>query len=73
MADGCLVSIAGRLSKTPAQVVLRWLYQRRIASIPKSVTPARIQLNLQVMAVAFFVILWRVENYRLVSEFLSTF
>jgi len=46
--DECLKSIAGRLSKTPAQVILRWLYQRRITSIPKSVTPARIQQNIQV-------------------------
>ena len=48
LEDECLVSIAGRVGKSPAQVILRWLYQRRIASIPKSITPARIQQNIQV-------------------------
>jgi len=48
LEDECIVSIAGRLAKTPAQVILRWLYQRRIVCIPKSVTPERIQQNLQV-------------------------
>lgn len=48
LEDECIVSIASRLGKTPAQIVLRWLYQRRIASIPKSVTPARIQQNMQI-------------------------
>jgi len=48
LEDECIVSIAGRLTKSPAQVILRWLYQRRVVSIPKSVTRARIQQNLQV-------------------------
>jgi diketogulonate reductase-like aldo/keto reductase len=48
LEDDALLAISGRLGKTPAQVVLRWLNQRGIVIIPKSVTPARIQQNLQI-------------------------
>uniref|UniRef100_A0A3P9CLF9 alcohol dehydrogenase (NADP(+)) n=1 Tax=Maylandia zebra TaxID=106582 RepID=A0A3P9CLF9_9CICH len=36
------------LLKTPAQVILRWHIQRGVVCIPKSVTPSRIQQNLNV-------------------------
>jgi 2,5-diketo-D-gluconate reductase A len=40
-----LSSIADRLRKSPAQVVLRWHIQRGNIVFPKSVTPARIEEN----------------------------
>jgi len=43
-----LVGVAQRLGKTPGQVVLRWLVQRGIAVIPKSVTQSRIVQNNQI-------------------------
>src|SRR5205823_3811737 len=43
-----LVSIAGRHSKSVAQVVLRWLIQRRVVAIPKSVRPERIAENFDI-------------------------
>ena len=43
-----LTDIAARLGKTPAQVCLRWILQKGVVPLPKSVTPARIQSNLDV-------------------------
>ena len=43
-----IVSIAGRHGKTPAQAILRWHLQLGCVVIPKSVTPQRIQENLEV-------------------------
>ncbi|KFO11344.1 Alcohol dehydrogenase [NADP(+)], partial [Balearica regulorum gibbericeps] len=40
--------LAEKYSRSPAQIILRWQVQRKVAAIPKSVTPARIQQNLQV-------------------------
>ncbi|KAF0033799.1 hypothetical protein F2P81_013865 [Scophthalmus maximus] len=48
LEDPRLGAIAQRYHKTPAQVVLRWHVQRGVVCIPKSVTPARIQQNLEV-------------------------
>ncbi|ALC92017.1 glyoxal reductase [Bacillus sp. FJAT-18017] len=45
LADPLLTSLAGKHGKTPAQIVLRWHLQNRVAVIPKSVTPARLQEN----------------------------
>jgi diketogulonate reductase-like aldo/keto reductase len=42
-----VVSIADRLGKTPAQVLIRWALQRRVGVIPKSGDPSRIRLNYQ--------------------------
>ena len=41
-------TIAGRLGRTPAQVVLRWGFQRGTAIIPKTSSPSRLQENLGV-------------------------
>ena len=47
-ADPTLSVIAEAHGKSIAQVVLRWLIQRRIVVIPKSVRPDRMQQNLAV-------------------------
>jgi 2,5-diketo-D-gluconate reductase A len=46
--DPVITGIAGRLDRTPAQVVLRWHIQRGSIVFPKSVTPSRIQENFEV-------------------------
>jgi 2,5-diketo-D-gluconate reductase A len=42
-----LTKIAAAHGKTVAQVVLRWLAQRNVVLIPKSVTPARMKENFE--------------------------
>ncbi|GAB4440425.1 MAG: aldo/keto reductase [Chloroflexi bacterium OHK40] len=46
-----LRSIAARYQKTVAQIILRWLTQRGVVAIPKSVRPERIAENLNVFDV----------------------
>lgn len=41
-------AVAEKHSRTPAQVLLRWATQRKIAVIPKSNSPTRLAQNLQV-------------------------
>ena len=48
LGDPEIVSIADRVGKTPAQVVLRWHIERGDIIFPKSVTPARIQENIDI-------------------------
>jgi 2,5-diketo-D-gluconate reductase A len=43
--DPAVGEIAGRLGRTPAQVVLRWHIQHGFIVFPKSVTPERIREN----------------------------
>ena len=45
--DPALNEVAGRLGKSPAQVVLRWHIQRGNIVFPKSTTPARIKENFE--------------------------
>lgn len=46
--DPTVGGIASALGKTPAQVVLRWHIQRGDIVFPKSVTPQRIQENIEI-------------------------
>jgi methylglyoxal/glyoxal reductase len=46
--DPTINSIAERVSKTPAQVMLRWAIQHGTVPIPKSSNPKRMRQNLQV-------------------------
>ncbi len=46
--NGTLVSLAAKYRKSVAQVVLRWLIQRGVVVIPKSVRPERMDENIDV-------------------------
>jgi 2,5-diketo-D-gluconate reductase A len=46
-----LLSLAGKYQKTVAQIILRWLTQRGIVAIPKSVRKKRIEENFDVFDV----------------------
>jgi 2,5-diketo-D-gluconate reductase A len=46
-----LLSLAGKYHKTVAQIILRWLTQRGIVAIPKSVRKERIEENFDVFDV----------------------
>jgi 2,5-diketo-D-gluconate reductase A len=46
--DDTIGEIAERVGKTPAQVVLRWHLQRGDVVFPKTVTPSRMEENLDV-------------------------
>ncbi|HSP37945.1 MAG TPA: aldo/keto reductase [Frankiaceae bacterium] len=48
LEDPTLKTIADSVSKSPAQVVLRWHMQLGNVAIPKSVTPDRIQQNIEI-------------------------
>jgi diketogulonate reductase-like aldo/keto reductase len=48
LSDPTLTEIGAAHGKSVAQVVLRWLTQRNIVSIPKSVRPERMAQNLDV-------------------------
>lgn len=48
MQNPLILDLAKKHSKSPAQVILRWLVQRGIVVIPKSVTPKRIEENSQI-------------------------
>jgi len=46
--DETIVRLANKYNKTAAQVILRWHYQNDIITIPKSVTPSRIEENINI-------------------------
>ncbi|RKQ33187.1 aldo/keto reductase [Oceanobacillus halophilus] len=48
LQDEVIKELADRYGKTPAQVILRWHLQTGVVVIPKSVTPSRIEENLNV-------------------------
>jgi diketogulonate reductase-like aldo/keto reductase len=48
LANETLRKIAEKYNKNVVQVVLRWFIERRIVVIPKSITPERIEANIQI-------------------------
>jgi len=48
LEEELVVKLAQKYKKTPAQILLRWLIQRDICVIPKSVNPERIKENINV-------------------------
>jgi diketogulonate reductase-like aldo/keto reductase len=48
LTDPVITGIAGRIGRTPAQVILRWHVQHGLVPLPRSVTPSRIAENLDV-------------------------
>ena len=48
LEDPVILEIANHYGKTPAQVILRWHLQSDVAVIPKTVTPSRMDENLNV-------------------------
>lgn len=48
LQDKTLTELASKYGKTPAQIILRWHYQEDTITIPKSVTPSRIEENMQI-------------------------
>ena len=48
LSEPAIVSTAGRVGKSPAQVVLRWHIERGDIVFPKSVTPSRIKENIDI-------------------------
>ncbi len=48
MEETVIKHIAAKYGKTPAQVILRWHVENGCIAIPKSITPSRIQENIQI-------------------------
>jgi len=48
LEEPVILRLAEKYHKTPAQIVIRWLLERKISPIPKSITPARIKENFEV-------------------------
>ena len=46
--DSVILDISEETKKTPAQVILRWHYQKGYRTFPKSVTPERIKENINI-------------------------
>ncbi len=51
LEDPRIVEIGQRYGKTAAQVLIRYQVERGVAVLPKSVTPSRIQANINVSGV----------------------
>ncbi|MED4474175.1 aldo/keto reductase [Oceanobacillus caeni] len=48
LQDEVIQGLAEQYGKTPAQIILRWHLQKEVVVIPKSVTPSRIEENINV-------------------------
>jgi 2,5-diketo-D-gluconate reductase A len=49
LKDEKIIEIARKHNKTPAQVCLRWLYEKGIASIPKASSVKRLKENIDIL------------------------
>ncbi len=47
MDDPTIIAVAQKHHKTYAQILLRWLLQQNLVILPKSVTPERVQQNIE--------------------------
>lgn len=48
MSNPVIIEIAAKHSKTPAQILLRWLIQRGLIAIPKSTNEERLKENIDI-------------------------
>ena len=48
LEDETVNAVANEVGKTPAQVIIRWNIEHGVVVIPKSVTPSRIEENINV-------------------------
>ena len=48
LEDDTVKRVAAEVGKSPAQVIIRWNLQHGVVTIPKSITPSRIEENLNV-------------------------
>lgn len=48
LEDATVKEVANELHRTPAQIIIRWNIQHGVVTIPKSITPSRIDENLNV-------------------------
>lgn len=48
LTDEVVTGLASEYGKSPAQILLRWLFQRQIVSIPKSTNPLRLKENMSI-------------------------
>lgn len=53
LGDAVIAKLAQKYKKSPAQIALRFLVQRNIIPIPKSVTPNRISENIDIFDFKF--------------------
>jgi diketogulonate reductase-like aldo/keto reductase len=49
LTEPLLLELAGRLRRTPAQIVLRWIFQRGLVPLPSSTDPDHIAENLRAL------------------------
>jgi diketogulonate reductase-like aldo/keto reductase len=48
LADKCVIRVAAKHAKTPAQVLIRWALQQNVATVPKSTKIGRVMENMNV-------------------------
>lgn len=48
LSDPCLVQLADKYKKNVGQIILRWIYQYGLSSLPRSSNEARLRSNLQI-------------------------
>ncbi|XP_008824668.2 aldo-keto reductase family 1 member A1-like, partial [Nannospalax galili] len=53
LEEPVVLALAEKYGRSPAQILLRWQVQRKVITIPKSITPSRILQNIQVFDFSF--------------------